>query len=101
MATQLPPGATVVLTALGVSQTPPAAPATGLTVFPTFVIGKDFYSCIDLDSTKMTYLTTADKSDPLNQLRIVGWKKFYGFLISNQQFGCRIESTSAFTATFG
>jgi hypothetical protein len=43
----------------------------------------------------------ADKSDPLNQLRIVGWKAFYGTLIENQQFFARIESASAFTATFG
>jgi hypothetical protein len=56
---------------------------------------------IDLDSTRMTYLKEADKSDPLNQIRVVGWKQFWGMMISNQQFGCRIESSSAFTSTFG
>ena len=101
VATQLPPGTTVTLTGLANAQTPPAAPGTGLTIFPTFVIGRDYYTMIDLDGTKMTYLTTADKSDPLNQLRVIGWKKFFGMMLSNQQFGSRIESVSAFTATFG
>ena len=101
MATQLPPGTTITITGLGTAQTPPAAPGNGLTVFPTFVIGRDYYTMIDLDSTKMTYLTTADKSDPLNQLRIIGWKKFFGMMLSNQQFGSRIEAVSAFTAAFG
>jgi N4-gp56 family major capsid protein len=101
VATQLPPGTVVVLTSIGPQQVPPPAPATGQTVFPTFVFGRDYYSMITLDSIKMTYLDAADKSDPLNQLRVVGWKKFYGVLITNQQFGCRIESTSNFTATFG
>jgi hypothetical protein len=38
---------------------------------------------------------------PLNQLRVVGWKFYEGVLISNNQFFCRIESTSAFSQTFG
>jgi N4-gp56 family major capsid protein len=100
MAVGLPPGATVVLTSVGSSQTPPAAPATGLTVFPTFVIGRDYYAMVNLDNTKMTYLTTADKSDPLNQLRIIGWKNFWGMLITNQQYGGRIEGVSAFSPNF-
>ena len=37
----------------------------------------------------------------LNQLRVVGWKVFYGTIIENQQFFARIESTSAFSASFG
>jgi hypothetical protein len=50
---------------------------------------------------QFTYLKAADKSDPLNQLRVIGWKCFYGMLIQNQQFFMRIESTSNFSATFG
>jgi len=50
---------------------------------------------------KFTYLKEADKSDPLNQLRVVGWKTMYGTLIQNNQFFMRIESVSAFSATFG
>lgn len=100
-ATQMNPGTTVVLTNLGVAQTPPSAPATGVTVYPTFVFGRGAYGQVILDNAKFSYLTGADKSDPLNQLRIVGWKAFYGTLIENQQFFARIESSSAFSATFG
>lgn len=94
-------GATVTITGVGVSRVPPAAPATGVTVFPTFIFGEGSYGQVMLDDPKFTYLKTADKSDPLNQLRVVGWKVFYGTIILNQQFFMRIESGSAFTATFG
>ncbi len=100
-ATQLAPNQNVVITGLGVAQTPPAAPATGVTVFPTFVIGRGAYAQVELDDVKFSYLTGADKSDPLNQLRVIGWKVFYGTLITNQNFFARIESASAYTATFG
>ena len=100
-ATQLAPGAVVTITALGLPQVPPAAPATGVTVYPTFIFGRGAYAQVVLDNAKFTYLKDADKSDPLNQLRVVGWKNFYGTLIQNAQFMMRIESTSAFSATFG
>jgi len=100
-ATQLAGGQTVTITGLGVSQIPPAAPAAGVTVYPNFIFGRGAYGQIMLDDTKFTYLKEADKSDPLNQLRVVGWKTFYGTIFLNQQFMMRIESTSAFSATFG
>ena len=100
-ATQLAPGQTVTITGLGVAQTPPAAPATGVTVYPTFVFGRGAYAQVVLDDVKFTYLKEADKSDPLNQLRVVGWKCFYGTLIQQNLFFMRIESTSAFSVTFG
>ena len=100
-ATQLAAGTTAVITGVGVAQTPPAPPATGITVYPTFIIGRSAYGQVSLDDVKISMLMNADKSDPLNQLRVVGWKVFYGTLLSNQQFFMRIESTSAFTATFG
>ena len=100
-ATQLAAGQTVVITGLGVAQAPPAAPGTGLTVYPTFILGRGAYAQVTLDNAKFTYLKDADKSDPLNQLRIVGWKAFYGTLLSNVQFMARIESVSAYTASFG
>lgn len=99
-ATQLPPGTTAVITGFGPQQVPPAAPATGITVYPTFVFGRDFYSWVTLSGLQMTYLKDADKSDPLNQLRVIGWKCFDGGLITNQQFGARIESSSSFSASF-
>lgn len=100
-ATQLAPSQTVILTGIGVGQVPPAAPATGVTVYPNYIFGRGSYAQVVLDDVKFTYLKDADKSDPVNQLRIVGWKAFYGTLIQNNQFAMRIESTSAFNASFG
>lgn len=100
-AVQMAGGQTVVLTGIGVAQTPPSAPATGLTVYPTFVFGKGVYGQIKLKDVEFSYLTGADKSDPLNQKRVVGWKTFYATMILNNQFGARIEHTSNFSATFG
>ena len=100
-ATQLAPGQTVTITGLGLAQQPPAAPATGVTVYPTYIFGRGSYGQVMLDDIKTSYLKDAEKSDPLNQLRIVGWKVFYGTLIENNQFFMRVESTSAFTSTFG
>ena len=100
-AVQLAAGATVVLTGIGVTQTPPAAPATGITVYPTFVFGKQAYAVVTLANVEHFMLSKADKSDPLNQKAVVGWKGYNGCVILNQQFLARIESTSAFTTTFG
>ena len=75
-ATQLAPGAVVTVTGIGLAQTPPAALATGVTVYPTFIFGRGAYAQVVLDSVKMTYLKEPDKSDPLNQLRVIGWKNF-------------------------
>jgi hypothetical protein len=94
-------GQTVIITGIGTAQTPPAPPATGLTVYPTYIFGRGAYGQVMLDDARFTYLKEADKSDPLNQLRVVGWKVFYGTLIQNQQFFMRIESLSAFSTTFG
>jgi N4-gp56 family major capsid protein len=100
-AVQLPANTTVIITGVGAAQTPPAAPASGVTVYPNFVIGRGAYGQVSLDDVKITFLPNADKSDPLNQLRVVGWKVFYGTILENQQFFMRIESTSAFSASFG
>lgn len=91
----------ITISGVGVSRTPPAAPATGITVYPTFIFGEDAYGQVMLDDMQVKYLTDPDKSDPLNQLRIVGWKVFYGTILLNQNFFLRVESTSAFAATFG
>jgi len=101
VATQIAAGTTVTITAAGTAQQPPAAPGTGFTVYPTYIIGRGAYGQVMLDDVKFTYLKEADKSDPLNQLRVVGWKTYYGTLIENNQFFMRIESLSAFSATFG
>jgi N4-gp56 family major capsid protein len=100
-ATQLAGGQTVIITGIGLPQVPPAAPANGITVYPCFIFGRGAYGQVILDNVRFTYLKDADKADALNQLRIVGWKAFYGTLLENVQFFMRIESTSAFSVTFG
>jgi N4-gp56 family major capsid protein len=100
-AIQIPASTAVTITGTGLFQVPPAAPATGVTVFPTFVFGEDYFACLTLENIKWTSLFEADKSDPLNQLRVVGYKFFEGFVIENQQFGARIESSASNTGTFG
>jgi N4-gp56 family major capsid protein len=99
-ATQIPPNTAVTISAVGLPQVPPAAPANGITVYPCFIFGRGAYGQVKLDDVRFTYLKDPDKSDPLNQLRIVGWKCFYGTLLENVQFFMRIESTSAFSVTF-
>ena len=102
MAVQLPPSTVVTITGGGVYALPPAAPATATgSVYPTFIFGRGAYAQVKLDGITTTFLKDADKSDPLNQQRVVGWKCMYGTLIKNQNFMLRIESTSAFNATFG
>jgi len=49
-----------------------------------------------LENPEFFYLTGADKSDRLNQTRVVSWKIFYGSIILNQAFMARVESSSAF-----
>ena len=99
-ATQLAGNQTVVLTGIGAAQTPPAAPATGVSVYPTIVIGQHAYGQVLLENPEFHYLTGADKSDPMNQQRVVSWKLFYGSIILNQAFFARMESSSAFSPTY-
>jgi N4-gp56 family major capsid protein len=75
----------------------PAAPATGVYVYPTFFIGKGAYGQVTLDSAQFEYLNQADKSDPHNQLRVISWKIFYGTMILNQAFFMRFESSSNYS----
>jgi N4-gp56 family major capsid protein len=100
-AAQLAGGQTVIITALGNAQVPPAAPATGITVYPTFVFGRGAYGQVVLDDPKFAYLKDPDKSDPFNQLRVITWKCFYGTIILNTQFAARIESAASTNGAFG
>lgn len=100
-AVQLAPGSTAVITGIGIPQAPPAAPATGVTVFPTYVFGEHYFACLELEKLQWHFLSNADKSDPLNQLRVIGWKGFDGQCILNQLFGARIESAASGTGAFG
>lgn len=100
-ATQIAPSTAVVITGIGAYQVPPAAPTSGVTVYPTFVFGQEYFACLQLEEISFTFLGDADKSDPLNQLRVIGWKDFQGYVILNQMFGARIESSVSNTGAFG
>lgn len=100
-ATQLSPGTVAVITGIGIAQVPPAAPATGVTVYPSFFFGMNAYANITLDALKVNMLKDADKSDPQNQTRVFAWKLFYGTMIVNNPFMMRVESGSAFNSTLG
>jgi hypothetical protein len=100
-AVQLPANTVVIITGIGLAQSPPAAPATGITVYPTFVFGKGAYAQVVLDEVEIIWNDKPDKGDPLNQLRVIGWKCLYGTLLKNNAFMMRIESVSAFNTTFG
>lgn len=99
-ATLLAPGQTVTLTGIGVARIPPAAPATNVTVYPTFVFGKDAYACVTLDDLKVEYLDKPEKTDPANQLRMVSYKFYNGTFIKNNAFAMRVESASQFNMIF-
>lgn len=94
-------GATITLTGVGVARTPPAAPGSGITVFPTFFFGRDAYGQVMLDDMKFYFLDKAEKVDPLNQLYMVGWKCMWNTIILNNNFMGRVESVSNFSAAFG
>ena len=63
--------------------------------------GKDAFAAIELENIKWTRLFEADKSDPLNQLRVVGWKAWDGVILQNQQFLARIESSVSNSGVYG
>jgi N4-gp56 family major capsid protein len=100
-AVQLVAGSTVVITGIGIPQVPPAPPATGVTVFPTYVFGEHYFAALELENIEWYRLMSADKSDPFNQLRIIAWKGWDGAVILNQVFGARIESSASGTGAFG
>lgn len=102
-AVQVAANTSIVITGTGLAQTPPAAPATGVTVYPVFIFGEDAFGVIELEGGNVdwSYLANPEKADPQNQLRIVAWKTWQGAIILNSQFLARIECTSAFNQTFG
>ena len=99
-ATQIVSGMIVTLTGLGIAQTPPAAPATGVTVFPTMFFGLDAFGQVLLDDVEYHYLKSADKSDPMNQTRVVSWKMMYGTIILNNAYMASVVSGSAYSQTY-
>lgn len=97
----IPPSTALTLTGIGSMAIPPAAPATGITVWPTFVFGQNAFACLKLEGVQWNKLMDADKSDPHNMLRSIGWKIFEGWCIKDQRFLARIETTASNSGTFG
>jgi len=100
-ATQLAGGQTVTITGLGTAKIPPAYPASGITVYPTFIFGKDAYATVTLEEMEVNYLDKAEKTDPANQLRMASSKFYNGTFIKNAAFALRIESSSQYSLTLG
>jgi N4-gp56 family major capsid protein len=101
LAVGIAPNTTITITGVGAARTPPAAPASGISVFPTFFFGKDAYGQVMLDDMQFFFLDKAEKVDPVNQLRMVGWKCMWNTIILNNNFMARVEGTSNFSASFG
>jgi hypothetical protein len=87
----------VVVNPVNVGTAPPVIPgnATGINVHNLFIFGNEWYSVAEISGIK-TMLTPsgAQKGDELAQRRSVGWKFFSKCLITNENFGVRIESAS-------
>lgn len=99
-AATIAPSTAVTITGIGTAQVAPAAPATGVTVHITFVFGQEAYGQVMLDEPEVFNPTGPDKFDPLDQLRVIGWKIMYSTIILRNPFMMRIESGSAFTGAF-
>jgi N4-gp56 family major capsid protein len=100
-ATQLAGGQTVVITGIGVAKVPPAPPAAGITVYPTFLFGDGAYAIVTLQDIETNYLDSAEKTDPANQLKMASFKYYNGCFIKNAAFAMRIESSSQYSLTNG
>lgn len=94
------PSTSVTITGLGLYQIPPAAPATGVTVYRTYVFGREAFATLKLMNVEWNRLYSADKSDPHNQLRVIGYKYMEGWVILQQQYIAAMESTASNTGAF-
>lgn len=90
--------ATFVVGATG-AVAPPNCPVTGTTgnVHVSYIFGRGHYGVTKLSQGLRAYITAAgaDKSDPLDQRRTMGWKRMMKAIVLNPNFGRRIESVSA------
>jgi len=72
----------------------PQAPASGVTVYRSWVFGQRFASVVDLASLRTYMLKDADKSDVLNLKTSMGTKWHFTSAILNNGFGVMIEAPS-------
>ena len=77
--------------------TAPAEVLSTSKVHTSFFIGKEAYTCVDLQNLQSTLTPNAPSdSDPLNQRRKAGWKVMFKAVINNENFFARLETESAF-----
>jgi len=100
-AIEIPPSTSVTITGLGAAMIPPAAPATGVTVYPVFIFGRDAFACLKLKNVEWLRPTGPDKADQLDQLRVIGYKFMEGWTILDQRKMARIECSASNTGAFG
>lgn len=73
-------------------------------VFSTFFFGRDAYGVPKMAGTsspwapKVVILDKADKSDPLNQFVIAGWKAFYAAKLLNAKYMVNLRTKTTFNA---
>ncbi len=77
--------------------TPPAAPASGVVVHMSWILGREAFAVPEL-MTLQTFLTPrqASDSDPLLQRRKASWKVMFKAVITNNAYIARIETASRF-----
>jgi N4-gp56 family major capsid protein len=74
-----------------------ASPAANVNVHYMFVFGSEYFAVTELEAVRTTRTPAgAQKGDELDQQRSVGWKAMFRACITNQSFGARIETESAF-----
>ncbi len=99
-AIEIQPSTSVTITGLGAAMIPPAAPATGVTVHMVHIFGREAFACLKLEGVQWLRPTGADKSDQLDQLRVVGWKVMEGWTILDQRKMARIECAASNNGAF-
>lgn len=66
------------------------------TVHTSYVLGQNAYAITDLQTLQMYVQSAGGVTDPLEQIRTMGWKTAFKAVILNNSFFLRVESGSAF-----
>jgi N4-gp56 family major capsid protein len=80
---------------------PPAAPTSGITVYPVFIFGQEAFASLKLEGVQWLRPTGADKADQLDLMRVIGWKVMEGWTILDQRKMARIECAASNNGAFG
>ena len=99
-AIEIAPSTVVTITGLGAAMIPPPAPATGVTVYPVYIFGREAFASLELENVQWLRPTGPDKADQLDQLRVIGYKFMEGWTILDQRKMARIECAASNTGVF-